>query len=86
MQFLSTGSKQMLLGKSLPHTNGVLEIGLVCLYSSKIQDPHKLHWPNFVVAISKADIRRQKKRLIPLALVPVLLLSPGNEGKIEKMV
>ncbi|GBN76252.1 hypothetical protein AVEN_58196-1, partial [Araneus ventricosus] len=30
---LSTGLKQILLGKSLPHTNGMLEIVLVCLYS-----------------------------------------------------
>ncbi|GBM47418.1 hypothetical protein AVEN_175597-1 [Araneus ventricosus] len=51
---LSTGLKQILRGKSLPHTNGMLEIVLVCLYSPKVQDPHRLHWPDFVVAISKA--------------------------------
>ncbi|GBL80857.1 hypothetical protein AVEN_26280-1 [Araneus ventricosus] len=51
---LSTGLKQSLLGKSLPHTNGMLEIVLICLYSPKVQDPHRLHWPDFVVAISKA--------------------------------
>ncbi|GBL81917.1 hypothetical protein AVEN_50508-1 [Araneus ventricosus] len=48
------GLKQILIGKSLPHTNGMLEIVLVCLYSPKVQDPHRLHWPDFVVAISKA--------------------------------
>ncbi|GBM82637.1 hypothetical protein AVEN_48247-1 [Araneus ventricosus] len=31
--FLSTGLKQILLGKSLPHTNGMLEIVLVSLQS-----------------------------------------------------
>ncbi|GBL98040.1 hypothetical protein AVEN_126925-1 [Araneus ventricosus] len=45
---LSTGLKQILLGKSLPHTNGMLAIVLVCVYSPKVQDPHRLHWPDFV--------------------------------------
>ncbi|GBM08128.1 hypothetical protein AVEN_214459-1 [Araneus ventricosus] len=40
--------------KALPQTNGMLEIVLVCLYSPKVQDQHRLHWPDFVVAISKA--------------------------------
>ncbi|GBN42955.1 hypothetical protein AVEN_38863-1 [Araneus ventricosus] len=39
---------------SLPHTNGMLEIVLVYLYIPKAQDPHRLHWPDFVVVISKA--------------------------------
>ncbi|GBM58622.1 hypothetical protein AVEN_48200-1 [Araneus ventricosus] len=71
---LSTGLKQILLGKSLPHTNGMLEIVLVCLYSPKVQDPQRLHWSDFVVAISKARNSSTNKRLIPLALVPVLIL------------
>ncbi|GBN26040.1 hypothetical protein AVEN_248843-1 [Araneus ventricosus] len=37
--------------KSFQHTNDMLEIVLVCLYSPKVQDPHRLHWPDFVVAI-----------------------------------
>ncbi|GBM97595.1 hypothetical protein AVEN_141929-1 [Araneus ventricosus] len=43
--------KQILFGKSLPHTNGILEIILNFLYSPKVQYPHRLHWPDFVVAI-----------------------------------
>ncbi|GBM77821.1 hypothetical protein AVEN_267559-1 [Araneus ventricosus] len=70
----SRGLKQILPGKSLPHTNGILEIVLVCLYSPKVQDPHRLHWPDFAVAISKARNSSTKKRLTPLALDPVLLL------------
>ncbi|GBN58013.1 hypothetical protein AVEN_82496-1 [Araneus ventricosus] len=46
--------KQILLGKSIPHTNRMLEIVLVYLYSPKVQDPHSLHCPDIVVAISKA--------------------------------
>ncbi|GBN38128.1 Uncharacterized protein CG3556 [Araneus ventricosus] len=38
-------------------------------------DPHRLHWPDFVVAISKARNSSTKKRLIPLALVSVLSLT-----------
>ncbi|GBM51176.1 hypothetical protein AVEN_254592-1 [Araneus ventricosus] len=34
---LPTGIKQILLRKSLPYTNGMLEIVLVCLYSPKVQ-------------------------------------------------
>ncbi|GBM90653.1 hypothetical protein AVEN_141684-1 [Araneus ventricosus] len=30
------------------------EIVLVCRYSPKVQDPRRLHWPDFVAAISKA--------------------------------
>ncbi|GBN41276.1 hypothetical protein AVEN_181873-1 [Araneus ventricosus] len=68
--FLSTGLKQILLGKSLPHTNGMLEIVLVCLYSPKVQDPHRLRSGH----IKSLKFVSTKKRLIPLALVPVLLL------------
>ncbi|GBO29100.1 hypothetical protein AVEN_168759-1 [Araneus ventricosus] len=52
----------------------MLEIVLVCLYSPKIQVLHRLHWPDFVVAISKARNSSTKERLITLTLVPVLLL------------
>ncbi|GBM55974.1 hypothetical protein AVEN_240578-1 [Araneus ventricosus] len=41
---------------------------------SEVQDPHRLYWPDFVVAISKAWNSSTKKRFIPLALVPALLL------------
>ncbi|GBM25506.1 hypothetical protein AVEN_163758-1 [Araneus ventricosus] len=36
---LSKGLKQILLGKSLPHTRGTLKIVLVCLCSPRVQDP-----------------------------------------------
>ncbi|GBO33946.1 hypothetical protein AVEN_122679-1 [Araneus ventricosus] len=54
---LSTGLKQILLGKSLPHTSGMLEIVLVCLYSPKVQDPHRRHCPDFVVACSIKSLK-----------------------------
>ncbi|GBN17349.1 hypothetical protein AVEN_254656-1 [Araneus ventricosus] len=38
---LSTGLKKILLEKTLPHRNGMLEIVLVCLYSPRVQDPHR---------------------------------------------
>ncbi|GBL98517.1 hypothetical protein AVEN_111636-1 [Araneus ventricosus] len=52
--FIHRAKANSTIGKSLPHTNGMLEIVLVCLYSPNVQDPHRLHCPDFVVAISKA--------------------------------
>ncbi|GBM08153.1 hypothetical protein AVEN_214483-1, partial [Araneus ventricosus] len=44
------------------------------LQSEGTRSAQRLHWPDFVVAISKARNSSTKKRFIPLALVPVLLL------------
>ncbi|GBN08489.1 hypothetical protein AVEN_192561-1 [Araneus ventricosus] len=57
---LPTGLKQILLGKLLPHTNSMLEIALVCLYSPKVQDPQGLRWPHFVVAIRLKFVNKEK--------------------------
>ncbi|GBO21602.1 hypothetical protein AVEN_213425-1, partial [Araneus ventricosus] len=59
-----------------PTLNGMLEIVLVSVWS---ESTRSAQWPDFMVDHIKGfEIHRRKKRLIPLALVPVLLLCSGH--------